>query len=445
MAAARLIKTEFTVHIITWNVASALPLMQDVEALFKPQESTSQRDVFKKTDIFVIGLQEAYQSIQDAMASSVPIVGRDDMVELFGSYMAPRGYVRLTFCRILGIVNMVFIRRSLLCYVRDAEVCTTKTGFGGWVGNKGATSIRFTLGDLSLCFTNCHLYPHNENNDRRVQELRDIFEEQAFESPELPRTRLMEHDVMVLFGDLNFRLEGMNFEEVAMMLHQRRLQQLFRADQLALEQIKGDRGISALRFFVEMPIAFPPSYKFEPGTDDYEAEGKKRVPAWCDRILWRMHERQFPRITDTNPKPTITQEYYDIHMQPKNSDHKAVSAGLKILVDISDFDPRVIFHLTEWYVGHPGVISFEVTAGTVVSGRDWVGLYHHNFCSEREHVFTHHMPSRRGKSSKKTQVYSITVDPVKVSLQPGLFTLLYRSVHYRTFIGMSPAFPIKAK
>lgn len=443
--AARSSKTEFIVHVITWNVASTLPLMQDVEALFMPQESTSLRDVFKKTDIFVIGLQEAYQSIQEAMVSSVPVVGRDDIVELFGSYLAPRGYVRLTFCRILGIVNMVFIRRSLLCYIRDTEVCTTKTGFGGWVGNKGATSIRFTLGDLGLCFTNCHLYPHNENNDRRVQELRDIFEVQAFENAELPRTRLMEHDVMVLFGDLNFRLDGMSFEEVAMMLHQRRYHELFKSDQLALEQIKGDMGTSALRFFVEMPIKFAPSYKFESGTDDYEAEGKKRVPAWCDRILWRMHERQFPRITETNPRPVISQEYYDIHMCPKSSDHKAVSAGLKVLVDISDFDPRVVFHLMEWYVGCPATIRFEVTVGTVVSGRDWVGLYHYNFCSEREHLFTQHMPSRRGKVGKKTQVYSITIDPLKVPLQPGLFTLLYRSVYYRTFIGMSPAFPVKTK
>ena len=410
-----------------------------------PQESTALRDVFKKTDIFVIGLQEAYQSFQDAMVSSVPVVGRDDIVELFGSYLAPRGYVRLTFCRILGIVNMVFIRRSLLCYIRDAEVCTTKTGFGGWVGNKGATSIRFTLGNLGLCFTNCHLYPHNENNDRRVQELRDIFEVQAFESSELPKTHLMDHDIMVLFGDLNFRLEGKSFEEVAMLLHQNRIQELFKCDQLALEQVKGDKGSSALCFFVEMPIKFPPSYKYEPGTDDYDAEGKKRVPAWCDRVLWRMHERQYPNITETDPKPVISQEYYDIHMRPSNSDHKAVSAGLKILVDVSDFDPRVVFHLAEWYTGHQALIRFEVAAGTVVSGRDWVGLYHCNFCSEREHLFTYHMPTRRGKVGKKVQVYSITVDPLKVPLQPGLFILLYRSAHYRTFVGMSPAFPIKSK
>ena len=434
--------SEFNVHVVTWNVASALPTTRDIESLFLPQESLLLNDVYNNTDMVVVGLQEAYQNVQEALSAAVPLVGKDPLVEAFSTFLSQKGFARLSFSRLLGILTVVFVKRPLLCYISDLEVCTTKTGFGGWVGNKGASSIRFNLGEIGVCFTNCHLVPHNENNGKRILELHDIFETQLFETTRLPLTRLLDHDVLVLFGDLNFRIEGKQSEDVIEMLNQKGDKELLRLDQLRIEQIKGEDSPSNLYYFMEMPIDFPPSYKYEPGTDLFQDGNKGRAPAWCDRILWRTHERRLPQVTDPNPQSVMRQEYYGIHMQPRISDHKAVSAGLKISVDISHLIPPVIFRLTEWVCGSQGTISFDVAAGSEIGLWDWIGLYRADFSSiERDYVYWIWTPASRGKS-RRERVYSRVLSPDQVPTEPGMYILVYKSTQYSRVIGMSPIFRI---
>lgn len=435
--------SDFKVHVLTWNVASALPSPHEIESLFLPQEGMMLKDLYNMTDIVVVGLQEAYQNVQDAVSSSIPLVGKDPLVEAFSAFLSQKGFSRLTYCRMLGVLNMVFVKRPLLCYIKDVVTCTTKTGFGGWVGNKGASSIRFTIGDIGVCFTNCHLVPHPENNDKRVLELHDIFESTVFETTKLPLTRLLDHDVLVLFGDLNFRVEGKEFNDVVEMLKKRRTRDLFQLDQLRIEQVKGEESPSNLYHFMEMPIDFPPSYKYEPDTDAYHDGGKGRAPAWCDRVLWRTHERRLPKITDAYPHSLMTQEYYGIHMQPRISDHKAVSAGLTLSIDISNVTPPVIFRLVEWVCGLQGTISFDIAANTEVSVWDWIGLYPSNFSStDREYVYWIWTPALRGRLPRE-QVYSRLLAPEQVPTVPGTYILLYKSAHYGRVIGMSPIFRIR--
>lgn len=433
-------RAEFRVHVVSWNIASSPLTLNDVLTLFE----FAGADPLSSADIVVVGLQEAYQSVPEAISA---VIGSDDTVELFGRYLVPKGYVRLSSCRMLGVVVMAFVRRQLLLYIRDTEVCATRTGLGGWLGIKGGASVRFTLGDLSVCFTNCHLSPHPEDNARRTGEIRHILQSQTFEinSRLQPAAMLMmDHDVLVVFGDLNFRLEDRGFDEVVELAGKKKYEGLLLCDQLRLEQLKGDRGTSGLDYFMEMPITFPPTYKYTPGTDQFSSLGKgpaQRAPAWCDRILWNVHERQYPKINDPNPQPVVKPEGYTIHMEPRVSDHKAVSGGLRILADVRGFSPKVVFLLQTWWVSEDALIVFDVAEGTVISYWDWIGLYRANFTSEKDYAHRSLTPVARGTSAK-SHCSCFKISGAEMPSQPGYYVLIYKSVEYGRVIGMSPVFPI---
>jgi len=437
---ARINYSQIKMHILTWNIASAEPSTHDIESLFVPQESCLIANILEDVDMLVIGLQEAYPTVQGAVQASVPFVGKDPLIEQFSQVLSDKGFARLCGCRLLGIVTMVFVKRPVLCYVHNVETCTTKTGVGGLLGNKGASTIRFSLCDMDLCFVNCHLVPHTENNARRLEELQGIFNEQTFSKSPYD---LEDHDLLVVFGDLNFRLEGQEMEEVVKKVRQGKWQQLLQHDQLRLEQASGMDLLSKLDLFMEMSISFPPSYKYVVGSDHFDEGPKRRAPAWCDRILWHTHQRRLPQVTDPDPRPLLLYHYYHFHLQPRISDHKAVCGGFSINVDLDQHVPLVVFNvMQEWQAKKAGVIAFEMAIGTNISMWDWVGLYPVNFSSiDKDYIFWVYTPAK-SRELVKGREFVRSLQPEQVP-EAGCYRLLYKSHSYDKVIGMSPIFRIQ--
>lgn len=96
-----------------------------------------------------------------------------------------------------------------------------------------------------------------------------------------------DHDIILWMGDLNYRIvSSVDISTVYEMIQQNDLMTLLTYDQLNQEKEKNN----IFQGFHEGLLTFPPTYQYIPGKDLYDnrKESKKRCPAWCDRILWRI-------------------------------------------------------------------------------------------------------------------------------------------------------------
>ncbi|RKP33957.1 hypothetical protein BJ085DRAFT_21339, partial [Dimargaris cristalligena] len=103
--------------------------------------------------------------------------------------------------------------------------------------------------------------------------------------------------------------------KIRTLLDNKEFKYLLDFDQLNIQKM----NLKAFTGFQERPIRFAPTYKFEIGTHEYDP---KRIPAWCDRILWwTPYGSDF--INPTN---------YQSHMELALSDHKPVSSLFRLRI-----------------------------------------------------------------------------------------------------------------
>jgi len=97
----------------------------------------------------------------------------------------------------------------------------------------------------------------------------------------------------IVAGDLNYLLEH---------------------DQLRKE-LRTNHGFR-LRSFDEPQITFAPTYKYNRGSTEYDSSEKKRIPAWCDRILYTRNSNIVP-LNYLRYEATV-------------SDHRPISAAFRM-------------------------------------------------------------------------------------------------------------------
>lgn len=89
--------------------------------------------------------------------------------------------------------------------------------------------------------------------------------------------------------------------------------------------------------FLEGEINFPPTYKYDLFSEDYDTSEKCRAPAYTDRVLWR---RRIQQLDADNPNWNPGKLLFYGRAELKQSDHRPVIAILDIEFSLIDVDRR---------------------------------------------------------------------------------------------------------
>ncbi|KAG8310932.1 synaptojanin-1 [Homalodisca vitripennis] len=271
-------------------------------------------------DIFAVGFEE----IVDLNASNIMAASSENAEmwaeELQKVLSRDRDYVMLTYVQLVGVCLYLFVKPEQAPFIRDVAVDSVKTGLGGATGNKGATAIRFVLYSTSVCFVCAHFAAGQNQVADRNADYAEITRKITFP---MGRT-LNSHDYVFWCGDFNYRV-NMDKDEMKELIKNKAYDEILQHDQLLIEQKAGN----VFKNFLEGSITFPPTYKYDLFSDDYDTSEKCRAPAWTDRVLWKRRKQ----IPESDSEWSSGQLVYYGRSELKQSDHRPVIA----IIDVDVF------------------------------------------------------------------------------------------------------------
>ncbi|KAG8521209.1 Phosphatidylinositol 4,5-bisphosphate 5-phosphatase A [Galemys pyrenaicus] len=482
----------FWITVVTWNVGTAMP-PDDVTSLLHLGCSS---DDSAGADMIAIGLQEVNSMINKRLKDAL---FTDQWSELFMDALAPFNFVLVTafvfrgLCtagawipgpssaltlggtrramkweageadlraswrgraarlrpapqppglprqvstvRMQGVILLLFAKYYHLPFLRDVQTDCTRTGLGGYWGNKGGVSVRLAAFGHMLCFLNCHLPAHMDKAEQRKDNFQTILSLQQFQGP--GAHGILDHDLVFWFGDLNFRIESYDLHFVKFAIDSNQFQQLWEKDQLNMAKTTWP----ILKGFQEGPLNFAPTFKFDVGTNKYDTSAKKRKPAWTDRILWKV------KAPSGGPSPSgreshrlqVTQHSYRSHMEYTVSDHKPVAAQFVLRFAFRDDVPLVRLEVAdEWVRAEQAVVRYRMETVFARSSWDWIGLYRVGFrhCKDYvAYVWAKH-------EDVDGSMYQVTFSEESLPKGHGDFILGYYSHTHSILIGVTEPFQI---
>ncbi|CAA7026506.1 unnamed protein product [Microthlaspi erraticum] len=315
--------------------------------------------VTEDVGIVVVGLQEVEMGAGFlAMSAAKETVGLEGSaqgqwwIDAIGKALDEKNtFERMGSRQLAGLLISLWARKEIRTHVGDLDVAAVPCGFGRAIGNKGGVGLRIRVYDRIMCFVNCHLAAHLEAVNRRNADFNHIFRLMVFsrgqnlnntaaagvstaayttKSATIPSTGAEEiksdlaaADMVAFFGDFNYRLFGITYDEARDFISQRSFDWLRERDQLR-QEMKAGKVFQGMR---EALIAFPPTYKFErnrSGLGGYDSGEKKRIPAWCDRVIYR--DTQSSPFSQSNLQCPLVSSVimYEACMDVTESDHKPV-------------------------------------------------------------------------------------------------------------------------
>lgn len=275
----------------------------------------------RSPDIYLIAFQELVE-LTTAQILNVDSARKAYWEEVVGRCLNRRHhYVLMRSGQLVGTALMMFVKYAEMESITLVEGTSKKTALGGMAGNKGGVAVSFMYDNTNIMFINAHLAAGLTNLEERHQDYKSLATGLRFARGR----RAKDMDTVVWAGDFNYRVDLPNETVRGMMEHgskQDTIQRLLEHDQLISQMERGE----TFPFYDEGPIKFLPTYKFDPGTDNYDTSEKARTPAWTDRILTRGNN--------------LHRLYYNSATSLKFSDHRPVYAIYDVTVAVIDKEKR---------------------------------------------------------------------------------------------------------
>ncbi|KAK8799422.1 hypothetical protein WA158_002637 [Blastocystis sp. Blastoise] len=353
----------------TWNV-NGNKVDEDITEWL-----TGEKEGVPDDDIYVLGLEEmvdltATSIVMENQSQKRAEVWKETLYKTLNKdYENPEedGYKFVDQKILVGVYICIYAKAEIYDLISNVMDDTAAVGFMGIMGNKGGAGIRFNLDCSNICFVCSHLAAHREKVYNRNADFHSIIDRLRFSNEAKPSLtesksynnivkteeeekeeeekkekeeeekkeeddeeednsnayKVLDHDVVIWIGDLNYRITtDVPTMTVFEQAEAGQLDYLLKKDQL----IESHKAGLVFEDFTEPAITFPPTYKYVKKTNTYDKRNEKklRAPAWCDRVLYHLN--------DTVNEDTIEVQKYDHVMDMMASDHKPVYCLFKMKV-----------------------------------------------------------------------------------------------------------------
>ncbi|XP_067931097.1 phosphatidylinositol polyphosphate 5-phosphatase type IV-like [Watersipora subatra] len=297
-----------SIFVGTWNMADRKELPKKIEDFLLP------RSLEFVPDVLVISSQENSLDRKEWEILLQETIGPNHVIY----HSAQHGTLHITVC----------MKRELIWFCSMAEDDTATVRAFKQFKTKGAVAISFMMFGTSFLFLCSHLTANEGSSAVRVKDYYTINH-----SIKLPRAVVenslqqvdseasKRFDFVFWAGDLNFRITKEKDQVLEMVKLERKAEnpnygQLLESDELTQAMLSQE----VFKEFHEGDIRFPPTYKFDIDTDNYD---ELRTPSYTDRILYMSRKRHtvvcekyssVPEITHSDHKPVYG--LYQVNLKP---------------------------------------------------------------------------------------------------------------------------------
>ena len=263
-------------------------------------------------DIYALAFEEVGPFIPLASAAKQRAL-TSSLIETFGnSDRFGKDFIQICDVTLLAIKLFIIVDSKLNDLVSVKIRQTVLTGADGAYGNKGACYCSLSIdSNTYFLFIAAHFEAHDKNIQLRNENFATIMKTIQTNMSANPLTY---HHFIFFMGDLNYRING-PYDDVNKLATSGKYYDMLEYDQLTTEK----RAMHVFSGFFEEEIHFPPTYKFDKNSIEYDTSQKKRVPSFTDRIL--VYSRNRSRIKGLG---------YDANMDILISDHRPVHAKFEV-------------------------------------------------------------------------------------------------------------------